>query len=111
MIVGDSNVDYALIRRYISQPELFPKAVELTVPIWCRHLTAVIYNQRYMYAVYTRNLISIPYKQKQAMLQKLLEGVSITGTTTTFVSITDILNVCNKEKLAEMLEAKRDGVL
>lgn len=111
MIVADSNVDYSLIRRYVSEPELFVQAVECTVPVWCRHLTAIVQNQRYMYAVYTRNLVSIPYKQKQAMIQALLNGVSITGTTTTFVGMIDILNTCNKKKLTEMLEAKRDGLL
>ncbi len=109
MIVGDSVVDYQLIRRNISTPELLVAAVCETVPVWCRFRKEIVDNQRYMYAVYLRNLASIPYTVKREAIAALIKGVNLTGLTSGFISIKDILDACDKRKLATMLEAYRDG--
>ncbi|MCM1219038.1 MAG: hypothetical protein NC548_31535 [Lachnospiraceae bacterium] len=63
-------------------------------------------NQRYFVAIHLRNVLSIPFKQRKEMVEALVDGISITGDMSCFISITDILDACDKQKLSKMLEMK-----
>lgn len=109
MIVGDAKINYGLIHRYIQEPQLLVRMVQDTVPTWCRHREEIVNNQRYMYAVYIRNLLNIPYKLRKDATFALIQNINITGMTTAFIPITEVVDACDKQALLRMLEATRDG--
>lgn len=106
MLVGTTKLDYDKIKRYCnSHMELIQYAEEL-VPDWLRHVTPIVHNQRYYVAISIRNLKSIPFKTRMAMVEALLDGVQLKGVMSCFITLDELMNQCNIEALVELLEAE-----
>lgn len=76
------------------------------VPIWARHMDVLVNNQRYYLAINIRNMLSIPYKQRDELVKILTDNIRIAGVITGFTPITELVDNCDKDKLIQMLEVK-----
>ena len=106
MIVGTTNLDYAELKRFAGRPHELVAYVDSLVPIWARHVTEIVMNQRYFVAIHLRNVLTIPYKQRRELVDELIKDVSITGLMTGFTSIEDIVKSCANEEFIKMIEVK-----
>lgn len=104
MIVGTTNIDYEDIKLLVGKPEELIIYAESLVPVWARHITCLAHNQRFYIAIHLRRVLSIPYKLRIEMCEALISGINVRGVMSSFTSITEILDVCNKEMLVEMLK-------
>ena len=104
MVIGTTELNFDIIKTFASHPEDLPAYCDNTVPLWARHLDTVIKNQRYYMAINIRNLLTIPFKERQRMIETLVRGVTIKGVVTEFVCITDIIEACDKDLLLRVLE-------
>ena len=112
MIVGTTVIDYVAIKRYIKNPEGIVAYSDSTIPEWARHIREIVLNQRYFYAVHIRNTLTIPFKDRMLLANTLIRESKICGVATNFTQITEVLNLCDKEKLTRALKdfkENRDG--
>lgn len=108
MIVGTTEVPIEELKVVVNgHSDIVEYAVGL-VPTWARHVRGIVNNQRYYVAVLLRNITSIPYKVRQPLIEKLLNGIALTGLATNVCSITDIIEMCDKELLTEALKRGRE---
>lgn len=103
MLVGTTDVNSTELRKYVNFPEKLVTYTEELVPVWARHMTCLLENQRYYVAVLLRNMIQIPYKTRESCIEALLSNISISGVMGTFIPITDIIEFCDKEMLIKAL--------
>ena len=61
------------------------------VPRCIRHIQAIVDNQKYLAALYLRNIQSIPYNTRKQRCEELLSGISVTGVINTVTDFEDIL--------------------
>ena len=104
MIVGTTEINYADLKLFVGKHEELVVYVENLVPIWARHIKCLAHNQRFYVAIHLRGVLSIPYKQRIAMCEALIDGINVRGVMSSFTSITEILDVCDKKSLVEMLK-------
>lgn len=104
MIVGTTSLDYKELKMFVDKPEELVCYVDNLVPMWAKHIKGIVYNQRYYVAVHLRNVLTIPYKSRMAMVDALIKDVTLTGIMSDFTSIIDIVESCNKESLLHMIE-------
>ena len=104
MLVGVTNLNSdELLKHCGSAESLIQYSVEL-VPTYFRHQKAIVDNQRYLVAVYVRNLFKNDYNKWHPLCEGLLEGVHITGTVTNLYSCTDLLEACDTEILYKYID-------
>lgn len=103
MIIAERKLDYSYLKDNISNTEKIVDYAIGLVPKWARHIESVVDNQRYYVAIHLRNMLSIPYKLRSNATNKLIDGITISGMMSDFVTIDEILNECNKEQLVQAL--------
>ena len=106
MIVGTTSIDYEIIKEFVGMPESLVQYVEDMVPSWAKHISGITDNQKYYVALHIRKMLSIPYKQRVELTDALTLGIHISGVISSVVSITDIINACDKKSLIEMLKLR-----
>ena len=106
MVIGESKIDYDVLKSFIGRPAELVVYVESLVPKWARHVPSITYNQRFYVAIHLRAVLTIPYKQRMELVDALVDGISIHGIMSSFTPIEDIINVCNKDDLVEMLKMR-----
>lgn len=104
MIIGYDEIPVNEVKSFIGKPNDFVAYVDSLIPMWARHIDSIISNQRYFVALHVRRMLSLPYKERMDLVNALVRGIRIKGTTNTFVPITHIVRSCNLEALADMLE-------
>lgn len=104
MVVGTLYLDYDVIKTFTSHPEDIVAYCDSTVPIWANHLDTIVKNQRYYMAIHIRNLLTLPFNDRQRMVEHLIKGITVSGVMTVFISITDIIEACDKKLLLRVLE-------
>lgn len=103
MLVGTTNIDYGTIKEFANQPEDLVRYVENHIPVWARHIPCLAHNQRFYVALHLRNVLTLPFKTRKEMTDALIDGINIRGLMSSFTSITDILDACDKDALLQML--------
>lgn len=106
MLIGYTTVDYEALKKFVNNPDDIVTYVISQIPIWARHIDGICDNQRYYIALHLRKVLTIPYKQRTELVDALTRGIYLRGVCTNFVSITDIVNACDKESLIAMLKAE-----
>lgn len=106
MIVGRTNLNYVELKRFVGKPQELVAYTENLVPVWARHVSAIVDNQRYYVAIHLRNVLTIPYKQRKELVDALIKGITITGVMSSFTSITEIVDACDKSMFIKMVEVK-----
>lgn len=109
MVVGTTKLNFAELKRFVGKPQELVVYTTTLVPIWARHIDAIVMNQRYYVAIYLRNVLSIPYKERQELVNALIKDIRINGIISSFTPITDIVKDCDKKMLVKMLEVKLNG--
>lgn len=106
VLVGSTDLNFAEIKKFVGRPlDIVAYATSL-VPIWARHMDVLVNNQRYYLAINIRNMLSIPYKQRDELVKILTANIRIAGVITGFTPITELVDNCDKDKLIQMLEVK-----
>lgn len=106
MIVGTTKVDYAVLKSFVGKPRELVVYTESLVPSWARHIDCIVNNQRFYIAIHLRKVLTIPYKQRMELVNALIENINIRGVMSSFTSIYDILDMCNKDDLVSMLKMR-----
>ena len=104
MIIATKEINMAEIRKYINDLESLVYYVESLVPRWIAHNEYIIANQRFYTAVTLRNTLTITYQQRNDAAEILVKGIHIFGNPTTVTTIADILSLCDKQALIEMIK-------
>lgn len=104
MILWTTQIDYEVLKSFIGKPNDLVVYVESTIPRWLRHIKAITQNQRYYIAIHLRKALTIPYKQRMELVEALVKDIQITGTSTSFTAMSDIIDMCDKDMLIKMLE-------
>lgn len=104
MIVGNLNLDYTEIKKFVNHPQDIVAYCDNTIPVWCKHITPIVMNQRYYMAIHIRDMLTLPFKVRSALVETLIKDVTITGVMSHFISIYDVLEACDKEKFTRVLE-------
>lgn len=104
MVIGTNSLNFDVIKTFVNHPEDIVAYCDNTVPLWAQHVDAIIKNQRYFMAINIRNMLTIPFRDRQRLIDYLTKGVTIKGVVTEFVCITDVVEACNKKQLLRVLE-------
>lgn len=106
MLIGAKDLNLEYIKQHQTEPDsILDYAVSL-VPDWAVHIRGIVGNQRYYVAVKVRNILTIPYKTRETITNKLIDGISLYGMINDFVSLDELLSECNTEKLVDALRRK-----
>ena len=106
MVIGSANLDYEVLKKFVGRPADLLTYVDAMVPTWARHIKGITYNQRFYVAIHLRGILTLPYKQRMELVNALVEGVTIQGIINGFTPITDIVDLCDKQALAEMFKQR-----
>lgn len=104
MIVGTTDIDYEAIKSFIGKPDELVLYAESLIPVWARHIKCLAHNQRFYIAIHLRKMLTIPYKTRMELVNELVKDISIQGIVSSFTSITEILDSCDKKALIGMLQ-------
>lgn len=104
MIIGSTNFNYNELYKHVTEPEAVVRQAINMVPIWLQFRHDIVNNQRYYVATVVRGCQTIPYKARKAIIDALLDGISISGVVTTFTAFDDILKYVDKETLIQLLK-------
>lgn len=103
MLVGCKDIDFEELKSAaLNKQSLEHYAVSL-VPRCLRHINAIVDNQKYLVALYLRDMKSIPYVTRKLRCEELLKGTSVTGVINTITDFDDILMKVDMDTLVEYL--------
>lgn len=108
MLIGTKDLNFEYIKQHQSEPDSIVNYALSLVPKWAVHIRGIVANQRYYVAVKVRNMLTIPYKTREAITNRLIEDISLYGMINDFVSLDELLSECNTEKLVEALRRNRN---
>lgn len=104
MVVGDLKLNYDVIKTFLNHPEDIVAYCESCIPVWAQHIQQLKFNQRYYMAIHIRDLKNIPFRDRQALVEPLIKGITLVGVMSSFTSITDIIEACDKETLLRVVK-------
>lgn len=104
MLVGTTAINYEELKEFAGKPKELVTYVCGLVPTWARNIPNIVANQRFYVALHIRKILTLPYQVRTDMVNALVEGINLSGVISNVVSITDIIDMCDKKALAEMLK-------
>ncbi len=104
MLIYTKELNWEKLKAFSKNPDRVVKEVESVIPKWAAHINNIYNNQRYFAAIYLRNVLAIPFKERMAVVNALTDGISLSGLTAYFVSIEELIDYCDKEDLLEALK-------
>lgn len=99
MLIFTKNVNWEKIKRNVNSPDEAVAYVKGLVPVWAKHIQNIENNQRYFAACYIRNVYALSFHDRMGLARALTEGIALTGLTTGFVALEDVITQCSKEDL------------
>ncbi len=108
MLVGNKSVDTRALKQACRSPQALLTFTEHLVPIQCRHVRAIVDNQKYYVSTLVRQFKSIPYVRKMQLVSYLLRGVTVCGVCNELFDYRDLLSVVDI-KMWKKLEEAHDG--
>lgn len=109
MLIYTKNVNWKKLKSMASKPEAAVPYVLSLIPDWAAHIRNIKNNQRYYASVYMRKVYALPFKDRMAIVNALTENISVSGLTNCFISIEEILDVCDKEALLAALKEYKNA--
>lgn len=103
MIVGTRDIDRASLMRACSSIQAVEEFAINLVPLYLRHIDAIVNNQKYIVAIVLRDLKGVPYMTKKNLAENLLEGVVVKGTLSTVIDAEDLLTNIDMNKIFKEL--------
>lgn len=104
MLIAEKTIDYEVIHQLSNKPSSIVTYIESLVPRWASHIEGITDNQRFYAAIHIRKMLTIPYPIRNAIVEALVKDICINGVVYDFVTINDLIEMCNKELLACMIE-------
>ena len=105
IVVGTKDIDFEELKNAVSDRSTLEHYAVSLVPRCLRHVQAIVDNQKYLVALYLRDMQSIPYKLRKLRCEELLSGISVTGVINTVVDFEDILMQVDMDMLVTYLFA------
>lgn len=105
MLIGNKSIDTRALKRACSSPQALLEFTERLVPEQCRHVRAIVDNQKYYVSTLVRAFKSIPYVRKVQLCNHLLRGVTVCGVCNELFDYGDLLasiDIGMWEKLEEL---------
>lgn len=99
MLIFTKNVNWEKLKSKTRNPEEAVEYIKSLVPKWAKHIQNIENNQRYFAACYIRDVYSLPFHDRMGIARALTENISLTGMTSGFVALEDVITLCSKEDL------------
>lgn len=109
LIIYTKNINWVTMQGVFDAPDTAANYVKNLIPQWALCVPSIVNNQRYYHAINVRNATSVPYKVRTPVVQSLVEGISISGICTDFITIDELLNACDKDSLITLLKEFKNG--
>lgn len=103
MLISTRNIDYDIVTKCVGRPDSLVTYANSLVPIWAHHVNGLVDNQRYYLALHVRKLLNIPYKRRKELYEALVNGISLTGVMTQFITLDELFSFCNMSDLIHVL--------
>lgn len=103
MLVFTMSIDTGYIKQHQMDPNSIVDYAISLVPNWAAHIRGIVDNQRYYVAVKVRNMLTLPYKTREAITTALITNISLFGMLNDFVALDEVLALCDKERLVDAL--------
>lgn len=91
MLVGSKDINLDDLKVASSSDRQLEEYAISLVPKCIRHMEKVIDNQKYLLALYLRDMSSISYTIRKQRCENLIKGISITGVINTVIDFEDVL--------------------
>lgn len=104
MLVGTKDVNFSDLKASCTNTESLRRFSDSLVPLPLLHLPEVVDNQRYLVALYVRQIKAFPWQRRKDLCEALLNGVHVRGVADYIYDYADILAAINIEKFNQYLE-------
>lgn len=99
MIVGSKNINKSELTKYVSSVSKLIEYSDSLVPECLRYRKEILFNQRYIVALAVREMQSISYNDRVALLDNFLLDTYITGVVDRIYDIEDLFDYVDKEEV------------
>lgn len=99
MIVGSKNINKSELTKYVSSVSKLIEYSDSLVPEYLRYRKEILFNQRYIVALAVREIQSISYNDRVALLDNFLRDAYITGVVDRIYDIEDLFDYVDKEEV------------
>lgn len=99
MIVGSKNINNSELTKYVSSVSKLIEYSDSLVPEYLRYRKEILFNQRYIVALAVREMQSISYNDRVALLDNFLRDTYITGVVDRIYDIEDLFDYVDKEEV------------
>lgn len=99
MIVGSKNINKSELTKYVSSVSKLIDYSDSLVPEYLRYRKEILFNQRYIVALAVREIQSISYNDRIALLDNFLRDTYITGVVDRIYDIEDLFDYVDKEEV------------
>ena len=99
MIIGSKNINKSELTKYVSSVSKLIDYSDSLVPEDLRYRKGILFNQRYIVALAIRDMQSISYNDRVALLDNFLRDTYITGVVDRIYDIEDLFDYVDKEEV------------
>lgn len=99
MIVGSKNINKSELAKCVSSVSKLIEYSDSLVPEYLRYRKEILFNQRYIVALAVREMQSISYNDRVALLDNFLRDTYITGVVDRIYDIEDLFDYVDKEEV------------
>jgi hypothetical protein len=99
MIVGSKNINKSELAKCVSSVSKLIEYSDSLVPEYLRYRKEILFNQRYIVALAIREMQSISYNDRVALLDNFLRDTYITGVVDRIYDIEDLFDYVDKEEV------------
>lgn len=99
MIVGSKNINKSELTKCVSSVSKLIDYSDSLVPEYLRYRKEILFNQRYIVALAIREMQSISYNDRVALLDNFLRDTYITGVVDRIYDIEDLFDYVDKEEV------------
>ena len=107
MIVGTKEINLKVLKSKCGSIESLITYCEELVPRIVRHNREIVDNQKYLVALYLRDIKTIPFDKRHELCEELLRDVSLTGHANEIHDFDEILGEIDVDKLATYINKRR----
>lgn len=108
MIVGFKNINKSELTKYVSSVSKLIEYSDSLVPEYLRYRKEILFNQRYIVALAVREMQSISYNDRVALLDNFLRDTYITGVVDRIYDIEDLFDYVDKEEVERIRDNEKE---
>ena len=108
MIVGSKNINKSELTKYVSSVSQLIEYSDSLVPEYLRYRTEILFTQRYIVALAVREIQSISYNDRVALLDNFLRDTYITGVVDRIYDIEDLFDYVEREEVERIRDNEKE---